>query len=97
MQPDCGAGQTGEFRRPADVIEVPVGVDQGDSRQAGPGESAGDLLPLVAGVHDDRLARRVIRDDRAIALQWPYWNRLDQSHGRRLSSSGVRVADGGTG
>ena len=56
-------------RRGARVVEVRMRVDEGDRSQAGPGERLEDPVGLVPRVHDDGLAGRRVRHDRAVALE----------------------------
>lgn len=63
------------------MVQVRVGVKERDGFELRGLERAQDALRLVSGVDDDRLARDRVREDRAVALERPDRERLDEGPG----------------
>ncbi len=66
---DRRAGGLFQFLRAADMIDVRVSDYDGLHRQAVPPDHCPAPANLVAGIHHQGLARRLVAEDRAVALQ----------------------------
>ena len=86
MQQDGGARDALEERRAAHVIEVRVGVHEGDRMKPAPGKRLEDAVGLVARVHDHRLLRVGVTHDGAVAAERAHGEGVDdeEAHPGRI-------------
>ncbi len=62
---------------PDDVIQMPVGVDDGAGRDADLVESPEQDLRLVPGIHDDGVPRLLAPEEEGVHLEHPHGECLD--------------------
>lgn len=75
---DGGSGRAVNRGRPADVVEVAVGVEERDRPAPRFGERPQYLLRFVSRIDHEGLTRLRVRQDRAVALQRPDRDRADE-------------------
>src|SRR5688572_12297823 len=71
------AGCINDRERPHDVIEMGMCVNNGADLESVRADNGQYAIGLVARINDNRLSRRLARDDDAVASKHAYWNRLN--------------------
>jgi len=74
---DRRAGEALELERASHMVNVGVGDKNLLELEAKVGEAALNAADLVAGIDDDGLARLLVAQDGAVALEWADWEGLD--------------------